>query len=278
MLRRFLPQAILVLAVFAAGVVNAQTDEVRIEKGVTAPSSRRELAFPYQGIIGSVMVKEGDVIKSGDLLLKQDDRIELKRLSALSLEADRTLVIRAKQAALDNKEVELKRKTDLFERKAMSESEYLSAKLEVVLAQAELDVTKHEEKTKIAEKELQEIRVEYMSLRSPIDGIVEKVVQREGEVADINKASIIVVKNDPIYIEIKTLPVEVVQTLKKGQELQVRYKNEEWKTAKLTFITPQADARAGLHPIRLEMPNPENRSTGLEMEVKIPATPVTSAR
>lgn len=250
----------------------------RIEQGVTSPSSRRELAFPYQGIIGQVAVKEGDRVQKGAVLMKQDDRIELKRLEALALEADRSLVINAKQAALENKQVELRRKTELFNRKALSESEFLSAELEVKLAQAEVEVSRHEQKTKVSEKELQEVRVEYMTLKSPIDGIVEKIVQKEGEVADIDKPSIVIVKNDPMYIELKTLPTRVVQSLSSGQELDVRYPGGEWEKARINLIVPVADARADTQTIRLEMPNPQNRSTGLIMDVKIPEVSTTAQR
>ncbi len=276
-LRSFFAASMAAVLVSASCVV-AQTTTDRIENAVTAPSSRRELAFPYQGLIGKVNVVEGEQIKAGQVLLVQDERIEQKRLEALTLESDRRLVIEAKQAALENKTVELKRKTELYNNRALSESEFLSAQLEVKLAEAEVNVSKHEEKTKVAEKELQEVRVEYMTLKSPIDGIVQKIVQKEGEVADINKPSVIVVKNDPLYIEIKTLPTDVVQGLRKGQELDVRYKGGEWKKAAIVKIDPVADARMGTQEVRLEMANPENRSTGLEMEVKIPAASQTAAR
>jgi membrane fusion protein, macrolide-specific efflux system len=267
---------ITVLALVAS-VAPAQ-QETRIEKGVTAPSSRRELAFPYQGIIGQVAVKKWDVVEKGQLLMKQDDRIEAKRLQGLEIAADRTLVIKAKQATLDNKQVELKRKTELYKRNALSESEFLSAQLEVVIAQAEVDVSRQEQKEKIAEKELQEVRVEYMTLRSPVDGVVLDIAQKEGEVADIDKPSITILQNDPLYVDIKTLPAAAVAPLKVGQELEIRYPGEAWQTAKISFISPLADARAGTHPIQLEMTNTENRSTGLEVEVKIPVTPATAAR
>lgn len=274
MLRPIL-STITVLALLAP--IAAAQDDTRIEKGTTAPSSRRELAFPYQGIIGQVAVKKGDVVKKGQVLMKQDDRIELSRLNAMTIAADRALVIKAKQATLENKQVELDRKTALFNKKALSESEFLSAKLEVVIAQAEVDVSRQEQREKIAEKETQEVRVEYMTLRSPVDGEVLDIAQKEGEVADIDKPSITIVQNDPMLVDIKTLPAAVVESLKVGQELQVRYPGQGWLTAKLSFISPVADPRSGTHMIQLEMSNPENRSTGLEVEVKIPVTPATAA-
>jgi len=250
-----------------------------IQKGVTQPSSRKELAFIYQGIIASSPVKKGDVVKVGQLLLKQDDRIELRRLDAMKLDADRSLLIKAKQATLDNKKVELKRKSDMFKSQALSESEFLQAELEVVLASAELDVTRHEEKIKAAETATQDVRVEQMELKSPIDGVVLDILQTAGEMADINRPSIVVIKNDPLYIEIKTLPYAIVGKLKPGDVLDVRYKeNEPWQKATINFIAPEADARAGTQSIRLEMPNPEKRSTGVQIDVKIPADAAMAVR
>ena len=77
--------------------------------------------------------------------------------------------------------------------------------------------------TKSADVSLQTTHVELLALKAPIDGVVEKVIQTEGEVADIQKPSIVVVKNDPLYIDIKTLKTSIVQKLKKGDTLAVRY-------------------------------------------------------
>lgn len=270
-----------ILAALSAGslsLAQVPANAEIIEKGVTVPSERQELAFRNQGIIDKVNVKEGDVIKANQPLMLQDDRIEKKRLEALTLEADRSLMIRAQLAKLENKKVELKRTQEMFDREAKSESELLQAKLEVTLAEAEWQVEQHNQRTKEAERDLQALRVEDAKLLAPADGIVEKIVQRKGEVADIDKPSIIVVKNDPLYIEVKTLSRDVVGTLKYGQELDVRYAGGEWQKAKINFIAPQANAAAQSHPIRLEMPNPEGRTTGQTIEVKIPAPPMAAAR
>ncbi|MBC7783420.1 MAG: hypothetical protein H7144_06225 [Burkholderiales bacterium] len=266
-------------AVLQLGAARLQAvEEGMIEKGVTAPSSRKELAFPSQGIIAKVNVKEGDVVTPKQPLMEQDARIELKRLEGLKLDADRSLIIRAKEATLDNKKVELQRRQKNYDEKAATEFELLQAKLDVVLAIAEVDVSKHEATVKTAEAELQQVRVDLMVLPSPVAGIVERLVQSEGEVADINKPSIIIVKNDPLYIDVKTLPTAIAQRFKKGDTLQVRYPNGEWQPAVINLLAPVADARAGTQSIRLEMANPENRSTGLEVEVRIPESAQTALR
>ncbi|HEX8340754.1 MAG TPA: HlyD family efflux transporter periplasmic adaptor subunit [Tepidisphaeraceae bacterium] len=248
-----------------------------VEKGYTRPSSRKELAFSFQGLIGEVKVKEGQAVKAGDVLMMQDVRIEEARLAGLTLDADRTLVIEAKKAAHANKIVQLKRKQDLFSRGALSESELQEAELDVVLAAAEVEVEKHQQQVKVADVKLQDVRVDQMTMKAPVDGIVEKLNLGTGEVADIDKPAIVLLKNDPLYIEIKTLKTAVVAGLKGGQELQVRYPGEEWRPAKINQISAEADARSGMQAIRLEIANPEARSAGLEVEVRVPAVPVTTA-
>jgi multidrug efflux pump subunit AcrA (membrane-fusion protein) len=93
-----------------------------IEKGYSKPSSRKELAFANQGLIDKVNVKEGQAVKAGTVLMEQDERIEAARLAGLKLDADRTLLIEAKKAALANKQVQLKRKQELFTRSALSQT------------------------------------------------------------------------------------------------------------------------------------------------------------
>ncbi|HEX8325347.1 MAG TPA: efflux RND transporter periplasmic adaptor subunit [Tepidisphaeraceae bacterium] len=250
-----------------------------LEQGVTQPSLRKELAFSFQGIIAKTNVKEGDTVKAGQELLRQDDRIEVARLQGLKLDADRTLLVKAKTATLENKRLVMKRKEESYKKQAIAISEYQEAQLDVVLAEAEVELARHEAEVKGADVSLQTTHVELLTLKSPIDGIVEKVVQTEGEVADIQKPSVVVVKNDPLYIDLKTLRTAVVQRLKTGDTLAVRYPGEDtWHAATINLIAPVADARAGTQAIRLEMPNPDNRSTGLAIEVKIPTAAVADAR
>lgn len=249
-----------------------------IIRGVTMPSSRKEMTFAYQGIIGKVSVKEGDHVKHGGTLMKQDDSVEQKRLEGLTLDADQSLMIKAKFATLENKQVELDRKTKLFNDKALSESEFLLAKLDVELADAEHELAKHQQKVKVAEQQTQEARVAQMTLYAPLECDVLKIIQSEGEMTDTQKPSIIVVTNNPLHIEVKTVPQATAENLKLGDELDVRYPGKsDWLKAKVIFIAPEADARAGTQTLKLELANPENRRSGSQIDVKFPAAPVATA-
>jgi membrane fusion protein, multidrug efflux system len=259
---------------------SAAVDATVIEKGVTQPSKRVEMAFNVQGVIGKVNVVEGDVVRAGQALMQQDDKGERARLEALQIEADQTALIKGKTAILENKRLVAKRKYENFLKKAVAESESQEAQADAIAAEAEVEIAKQQGRQKEAEVRAQADRVEKMTLKCPVEsGIVEKVVQSQGEMANIDKPSIVLVRNDPLYIDVKTLPTNVVQRLKKGDTLPVRYPgDEQWHPATINFIAPVADARAGTQSIRLEMPNPDGRSTGLAVDVKIPNATVADAR
>ena len=104
--------------------------------------------------------------------------------------------------------------------------------------------------------------------------IVQKLNFNVGEMSDPqNKdGAIVVVKNDPLYVEIRGLTTMQVSTLKKDDKLQVRYLNDApdaWKEATIDYITPVADAGADRQLVRLSLPNPDGRAAGLRMELKM---------
>ena len=249
-----------------------------VVQGVTQPSLRTELAFSFQGIITKVNVKEGDSVGKQQELMRQDEVMDVAKLEGLKLDADQSIIVKAKQANLDKLKLVLTRKQDSYKKGATTITELQEAQNDVVQAEAEVEQANHIGLQKMTEVQQQTRHVELLTLKSPIDGIVEKVAQTAGETADMQKPSIIVVQNDPLYIDIKTLRTAVVQRMKKGDTLAVRYPGEEdWKPATINFIAPVADARADTQAIRLEMPNADGRSTGLSIDVKIPTPTVADA-
>ena len=236
---------------------------------ITEPCKRLKMAFNGLGVIENVAVKEGDAIKDRQLLMGQDDEIEKLVYDRLKAEADSNARIEAAVADLN-----VKRK--VFERKNTAGDAYNKAEIE----EAELDVTFREKQLEIAKLEAaqnknkaaeQKAKLDRMKLYSKFDGFVEKIEVWEGEVCDPSKPAIIIVKNDPMYVTIRQLKTAQVALLKVGQSLDVRYPGEEqWQAAKIWYISPVADATAGTQLVKLELPNPTNRATGLDIEVKLP--------
>ena len=121
--------------------------------------------------------------------------------------------------------------------------------------------------------ERQKVKVELMQIVSPIEGVVQRVGMKEGEVTEpgqTNRPAAVVVKNDPLQVEVY-LPAAKAADLKPGEALEVKYPGEQesWQKAVIKFLDPVADAGSGLRMLHLELPNPQNREAGRQVSVRM---------
>jgi RND family efflux transporter MFP subunit len=239
--------------------------------GITKPSVHAKLALPQFGQVLELPVKEGDVVKKDSVLLRQDDRQEVAAREALRLEADSTVRVEAAEADLKIKQVQHKRLQDLATNGNANPTEVEEAWVKVVYADAQVKIAKLENQKNKYEFERQDVKVKLMSLRSPIDGIVETIDTSVGEVTDPQKPVMTVVRNDPLWVEF-FLPTVQSSKLKVGQQLEVRHPYEDkWQPAKIIYKAPVADAASDTQKMRLEMPNASLTDTGLQVLVRLPA-------
>lgn len=251
----------------------------------TAPSEKRAQNFDLPGVVQKVMVKEGDKVKAGQLIAQQDIDADEAKLKSLELIAHSDLEIRAQEAQQQKDEVDLKRKTELRAKNAISPSEFDEAQLAVAIDKLKVEKGKEDKLKASYDVAEQKARIEEKKLYARIDGLVSEITTHEGELAnaDTQHATITIVKNDLLYVEVD-LPADVVKKLKAwptAKPLQVQYIDDTdknaWHDAKIHFIKPEADPKANTEHVQLEMANPEGRSAGLQVVVKLPAELVPQA-
>src|SRR5947207_12834296 len=85
----------------AAASANARSSAQVYEVGLTKPADLkpRELQFKMVGLIKSVLVKEGDVIKEGQALVSLDDAEEQAELDILKKDVSQIRIEAAKKQA-----------------------------------------------------------------------------------------------------------------------------------------------------------------------------------
>jgi membrane fusion protein (multidrug efflux system) len=242
--------------------------------GTTHPNDRVDLKPQLLGLVKELPVKEGDVVKQGDLLIQQDDAIEQAALKALQLEADSKIRVEAAIADEKVKRVELQRYKEMEANNATSASEVEKAELNLIFAEKQIGLAELENAKAKAEAERQRLRVEQMKLLSPFDGIVESIKTSAGGVIDPDNVAISLVQINPLKVEVHA-PAEAVQGLKKGDKLQVRYRldgpDAPWQEAEVSYLAPVARAGAGsLRAVHLKLPNDAGREAGLWVEVRFP--------
>lgn len=252
----------------------AMAAEPFMPNGVTKPNKRVELALAVAGQVKEVPVKPGDAVKEGQLLVQLDDELEKRRAEALKIDAESDVQIQAAEKELAQRTVERDRKvnSDGF---TIAEKE--EARLAVEVGQLRVTLAQQEKMKKAVELKVQETAMKRMRLVSPVNGVVEKIEADVGEVVDPSKPSIIVVDNSKLDVE-ASLPTAQVNKLKIGDIVEVRYADEtDARQAKITYLSPVADAASDTRLLRAQMDNPDNKPSGMSVSVKLADQPKTAA-
>ncbi len=249
--------------------------EGNITQGFTLPDKEYKVCFPTMGVIREVKIKEGDVIKKGDVLMKQDDREEVAELKLLDLDCN-DLPIKAAIEKAKAAEVEFQYKDKLKKDGAQNDLEWTRAKAEWDVLLVQIEQAKAELKQKEAKRDKQKQHVESMTLVAASDGVVKDLINDIGSNVDPTKPVITVVQNNPLTVEVQVPALASLQ-LKKNDKIRVSYDKKIWKDASVSFMSPQADARSGWRKIHLELPNPEGDPSGLQVFVELPEKLLASA-
>lgn len=263
----------IVSALLAAAAGAQSADPVTL--GITQPADRLRLSLPFPGIVREVTADEGQPVKAGDVIVALDDEIDRLELRRLELEASSTARLEALQADLDQKRVELRRVERIQSGGGMNELEVERARLDVLVAEKQLKVAEDERTQAGLRAQQQAKKVRELSLRSPIEGVVQTITIKQGEYfqPDPDAQAAVVVSNNPLKIEVDKLSPRQVALLRVGQTMDVRYPDDpqgQWRAATLYYISPVANYASDTQLLKLRMPNPEGRTSGLEVQVRLP--------
>jgi len=234
-------------------------------RAITRPSVDITLSFVQPGRIAQVPFKEGDAVKAGEVLVRQDDAADQVQLAQLKAQSDDTTQMRASEAALAQKKVDLEKLEKAAASNAATFLEVEHAKLDVMIAQLSLELARFEHEQAGRKYEEQRIRVDHMQLRSPIDGRIEKIDVEVGESANALADVIRVVQTDPLWID-APVPLAEATGLKTGMTAQMQF-TESGKAAstaegRVIFVAAVADAASGTLRVKIEVPNKAGRPAG----------------
>jgi len=188
---RFLARAITwaLLGTTAAGLAwlaLAKTDEVVVASGKLQPiGDVKTIQMPVGGVLETMLVKDGQRVSQGQVLLRLDNEATLDRQASL-----RTTII-AKKAQLSLKEVELARYLNLNDteqtvtrQNLVLETEILQRLegLKAVGASAELQYLQQRNKVREVDGEIAKLKVDRLRQTAIIEQALEQV---KGELADL---------------------------------------------------------------------------------------------
>ena len=238
-------------------------------EAIARPSKDPTLSFVRAGRIAEVLVKKGDVVQVGQVLVRQDDEAEQVQLAQLRAKAEDDTTIKARRADLNQKEVDLKKFEDAKKKGVATDLEVEHARLDVTIAELSLKLAQFQHDQDKKDYEMNEIQLKRMKLASPIAGKVEKILVQPGEAVDGLEDAVQVVTIDPLWIDVP-VPLDKTKELKNGQLAEVQFMGLTGPAlkGKIIHIAAVADAASDTLAVRVEVPNPSSRPAGRRVKVK----------
>jgi RND family efflux transporter MFP subunit len=242
-------------------------------EAVSRPSHDVTLSFVRPGIVEETAVRDGDRVEQGQLLVRQDTSAEEARLEGLRIQAENTTSIRAAEARLAQRRVDLEELEQAAEKGAASRLEVDQARLDVTIAELSVELAKLQQKQYQSQYDQQRLLIERMRLESPVDGTVEQVLIEEGESVDALEEVVRVVDVDPLWID-APVPLPRTAGVKPGDEVTVEFTGPggQHRTGKVLHVGSVADAASATLRVRIEVDNPTGRPAGETVFVHLGAS------
>lgn len=198
--------------------------------GLVLPYREVTIGSPVETRIDALEVREGDVVKKGDLLVRLYSRLE-------ELEAKRA------EAAVEKRKFDAESSLDLFKDKLVSEDEALQARIELDLAKLM--------------QEMAEEQVELRRLKAPIDGVVVERLREAGDMVQLSEPIFVILDLDQVYVQFYVSATKL-SDVAIGGSVEVSFPRLGLDTPRvgtIDYIDPRVDAASGLSRVRVLLQN-----------------------
>lgn len=238
------------------------------------PSQDVTLTFSRPGRIAKMIVKEGDRVEKGQELAQLDDREERAQVAIDKSKAEDTTPIQVQEKIRDQKQVNYKRYLQVAEAnaKGVSPLELDAARIDALVEEARVAMATMSHEQDVLKYEQTKVVLQKCTLVSPFAGWIEEIHLKDGESVDGNANSKVVrvVNVDPLWID-ASVPLTMARQVKTGDSAQVKFpETDKTESGRVIFVGAVADAASETVVIRIELPNPNKRLAGEQVNVIFP--------
>lgn len=235
---------------------------VSYHEGIIYSKEEVSLSFPLDGVISKIYLKDGDIVKKGDMLLKLDD--DLQELE----------VLRKKEILNDNSEYNANKKNltiiedsykstkKLYDKTAsVSRDELNSIQIQYESLLGKVNAHKAKKKQEEVEYKIANEVLKKYRIKSPINGVISDLKYHEGEWAKMGEVIVKVVDVDNCYIELN-IEEPLARNLKLNSKATISSNNDSIeKQGTIYYIAPSAESASALIKIRIEFKNNKPKIT-----------------
>ncbi len=233
------------------------------------PYAEVEVSSPVVGILETIAVDRGDLVKRDQTLARLRSGVEKANVKVARARAKMNEEIDEGKARLAFAQRRQARTDDLFKRKVISFEDKDQADTDLILAQSQLSIAKANKGLAALELERAIETLKMRTVRSPIKGVVVERFLSPGESTE-NGPILKLAQIDPLNVEL-IAPVEMFGSITRGMLAYVMPENPEGHKYKaiVRVVDRVIDAASGTFGVRLELPNPERKiPAGMKCRVK----------
>ena len=241
------------LPLLASAPVRAEEFDCLIEARQTV-----DIRSPVEGLVESVKVQRGDLVRKGQIVVKLESGPEQAALEIALARAIMTGPVEAAQARVEFAKTKEKRQEELYRQNFVSSSALDEARTERKLAESELRVALENQKLAELEVTRSEELLAMRVIRSPFDGVVVERLLDPGEFATTNIKDPILklAEVDPLNVEV-VLPAAQFGRIKRGDRAEVAPETGGGRyPAKVAVVDRVIDGASGTFGVRLDLRNP----------------------
>lgn len=226
----------------------ANETKVKVLSGVVKENSTLNLSFETSGRIEAINIKEGDYVKSGQIIAQLNK--EDYQLSVKALQTQRDLAYR-----------DAMRKKKMLEQNALSGNEYETAQTKLENLDAQL--------------EMQRNKFDYTSLKAPVSGFIQKVNMHKGELAGVGSCVATMLDLSRMEVEVG-LPAELYYQRGQFGDVVCSLAGSPEKTFRLDEMKAIVKSDGNqLYKVvfRIQCLDDKEITAGMNVEVRIPVNP-----
>jgi RND family efflux transporter MFP subunit len=236
-------------------------EEFRGYKAVTRPSKDAVMGFTEPTNIKELLVRGGEDVKTGQLMVRGDDAEELTLLKLQREVVAKPLQVEASKAERDLAKVQYDRIVEVQQRGGSGTLEVEQARLNAEIKRISHELAISQQTQQTIQIERVQARVDRFRLSAPFDGIVDVVSVDVGQSVSVQDKVIRVVSVDPLWIDVPA-PMQDAKTL------SLSLGDPAWLMCdvagearvfrgKIIEVAPTSDPASRTRRVRVELPNPK---------------------
>lgn len=241
------------------------------------PERVAEVGSQVIGVVESVKVERGDIVRKGQILAVLRSDVERASVEVANTRSQTEAEIRSAEANLRLARITQKRQEDLVTKHFISQQALDKSSADTAIAEQKLALSKEQLRTSGSELALARAQLGQRTIRSPIDGIITDRYVWPGERVE-EKALFRVAKINPLRVEM-LVSASSYGTISKGMQLSVvpQLPNFQALDATVVLVDKLIDGASNTFRVRAEIKNPDSAiPSGLRCKVELPEPALAS--